>query len=58
MAGPHCALEIGMYTDFAPSKFPRQLGRLDTLDDVKNFMMDMIWELNMRTIMSVKLLKP
>ncbi len=35
MAGPHCALEIGMYTDFAPSKFPRQLGRLDTLDDVK-----------------------
>lgn len=35
LAGPHCAQEIGMYSDFVPKKFPKQPGRLDTMDDVK-----------------------
>lgn len=35
LAGPHCAQEIGMYSDFVPAKFPKQPGRLDTLEDVK-----------------------
>lgn len=35
MAGPHCAQEIGMYSDYIPPKFPKQPGRLDTLEDVK-----------------------
>src|SRR5690606_15681015 len=35
LAGPHGALEIGMYSDFVPPRFPKQPGRLDTLDDVK-----------------------
>lgn len=35
-AGPHCAQEIGMYSDRVnEQKFPRQPGRLDNLDDVK-----------------------
>jgi len=35
MSGPHCAQEIGMYSDLVPKKFPKQPGRLDTLEDVK-----------------------
>ncbi len=35
MAGPHCAQEIGMYSDYIPPKFPKQPGRLDTIEDVK-----------------------
>lgn len=36
LAGPHCAQEIGMYSDFVnKDKFPRQPGRLDNLEDVK-----------------------
>jgi len=36
MAGPHCAQEIGMYSDYENrDKFPRQMGRLDSLEDVK-----------------------
>ena len=36
MAGPHCAQEIGMYSDYENrTKFPRQMGRLDSLKDVK-----------------------
>lgn len=35
LAGPHGALEIGMYSDFVPPRFPKQPGRLDTLADVK-----------------------
>lgn len=35
LAGPHCAQEIGMYTDFIPKQFPLQPGRLDTMEDVK-----------------------
>jgi len=35
LAGPHCAQEIGMYSDRVSDRFPKQPGRLDTLDDVK-----------------------
>ena len=35
LAGPHGAMEIGMYSDFVPPRFPKQPGRLDTLADVK-----------------------
>lgn len=36
LAGPHCAQEIGMYSDFENrNKFPRQMGRLDSLEDVQ-----------------------
>lgn len=35
-AGPHCAQEIGMYSDYENrDRFPRQMGRLDSLNDVK-----------------------
>lgn len=35
LAGPHCAQEISMYSDSVSDEFPRQPGRLDTLEDVK-----------------------
>lgn len=34
-AGPHHAQELMMFTDQVPAAYPRQVGRLDNLEDVK-----------------------
>jgi len=35
LGGPHCAQEIMMYNDDVPENYPKHIGRLETLEDVK-----------------------